>query len=195
MIKDIVYSKFPVLDFHEKFILRQPTILENDIDSMYEVYNDPSVIKFVPDGCIPKGMEGAKEEARYYSNLYLFQKSIYWFIAEKDTNKAVGTCGFPSWDRYNEKVELSYNILGIYHNQGIVTQAIKSILWYCFNIMKLKRVESQLDPINIASIKVLEKNGFTKDGILPKYRRYKNNQYIDVLLMSVIDDKYFKNKT
>ncbi|QED23374.1 GNAT family N-acetyltransferase [Candidatus Deianiraea vastatrix] len=193
---DDIYSRFPIIDFHEDFILRQPTILQEDCLSIKEIYTDPLVIKFVPDDCIPHTDEDMKEEARYYANCYLFKKSIYWFIAEKSTNKAVGTCGFPSWDRHNQKAELSYNIIGKYHNRGIMTKAIGMALKYAFEVMKVVRIDSQLDQTNIASIRVLEKNGMTKDGILPKYRRYKNNSHVDVLMMSITDDVYFglKNK-
>ncbi len=193
-VEQLVYSKFPIIEIDENFVLRQPNVTQNDIESMYHLYNDPRVLRFVPDDCIPYGMEGAKDEARHYSNIYAFKKSIYWFIARKSDNIAIGTCGCPMWDRTNQKCELSYNIHSSYHNQGIVTKAIEKAIAYCFNVMGVVRIESQLEQVNIASIRVLEKNGFTKDGILPKYRRYKNNSHVDVLMMSITDDVFYNQK-
>lgn len=194
MKEQIVYEKFPVIDLGGDFYLKQPTLTQNDIESMYYIYNDPEVLKFVPDNCIPSGMSGAEDEARYYANLYLFRRSIYWFIARKSDDITIGTIGCPVWDRSNQKCELSYNIHSKYHNMGIVTRAVSIVCRYCFEAMGVVRIESQLDPSNGASIRVLEKNGFTKDGILPKYRFYKNNSHIDVLIMSITDDKFAKIK-
>lgn len=189
-IEEIVYRKFPTIDLGNGYILRQPEMTENDILSIYKIYNDPNVTIFVPDGCIPVGIEGAKEEVRHYANVYLFRTAVYWFIADKITNQAIGTCGFCKWDRYNSKLEISYNLMSEYHNMGIMTQVINKAIEYGFNVIHAKRIEAQLDPSNFASIHILEKNGFAKDGLLRSYRLYKNNEHIDVLMMSIINPNF-----
>lgn len=183
-----IYLKFPVLNVNEDIFLRQPEFTNMDTNSMYLIYNDPLVIKYVPDGCIPKGIDGAKHEVQHYYNVYDSRNGIYWFVARKSDNVVIGTCGIFSWDRYNQKAEMAYNILGKYHGQGIMTQVINKVVDYAFRNMNLVRLECQLDPSNIGSWRVLEKNGFKKDGILPKYRLYKDNRHIDVLVCSITDE-------
>ncbi len=189
-IEKIVYSQFPEISIDEKYVLRQPTIEIGDINSIKAIYTDPDVIKFVPDDCIPKSEYAFKIETDHYRGLYISMKSIYWFIARKSDNVAIGTIGLPTWDRYNSKCEMSYNLHSSYHNLGIMTRAIASVVNYCFNILQVVRIECQLDPTNLASQIVLNKNGFQADGILPKYRFYKNNSHVDVLIMSITDEKW-----
>ncbi len=191
-IEKNLYEKFPVIDLGNGYILRQPAMNDGDIESIYKIYNDPKITIFVPDDCIPRGMEGAKDEVRYYANAYLFRTAIYWFVAEKSTNKAIGTCGFPKWDRYNARLELAYNLMSEYHNKGIMTGVLKEVVNFGFHTLKVRRIEAQLDPTNVASIHVLEKNGFSKDGILPSYRYYKYGKHVDVLMMSIINNNYVR---
>ena len=189
-IEKMVYSVFPEISIDENYILRQPETNDRDVKSIKAIYTDPNVIKFVPDDCIPKSEYGFTMETEYYRSLYMSMKSIYWFIAKKSDKSAIGTIGLPAWDRYNNKCEMSYNLHSDYHNLGIMTKAIAAVVNYCFTVMQVVRIECQLDPSNTASQIVLAKNGFQADGILPKYRFYKNNSHIDVLIMSITDEKW-----
>jgi ribosomal-protein-alanine N-acetyltransferase len=51
-----------------------------------------------------------------------------------------------------------------YHNKGYVTEAIKTILTFGFDVLHLHTVTAIIDPDNFASARVLEKNGFRKEG-------------------------------
>lgn len=179
-----IFLTFPTIIIDDKYVMRQPTTSESDIMSMNKIYTDPQVICFVPDGCIPQGMDGARDEAKYYSNFFLFQKSVYWFVARRDTNEAIGTCGFCTWDRYNSRLEIAYNIRSEYHNQGIMTKVISQAIEFGFMKMGALRIQAQLDPANVVSIHLLGKLGFKADGLLRSYRLYKNDKHVDVLMMS-----------
>jgi ribosomal-protein-alanine N-acetyltransferase len=49
--------------------------------------------------------------------------------------------------------------------KGIVSEAVKEVVKYGFEVMKLHSIEAVLDPENYGSAKVLEKNGFVKKRI------------------------------
>ena len=50
-----------------------------------------------------------------------------------------------------------------------MTEAVELILGYAFKTLKLHRVEANVQPRNTASIKVLQKTNFTKEGFSTKY--------------------------
>ena len=55
-------------------------------------------------------------------------------------------------------------LLPEYHGKGIAVEAIKELIKYGFEIMKLHSIEAVIDPENLASEKVLQKSGFVKEA-------------------------------
>jgi len=54
-------------------------------------------------------------------------------------------------------------------DRGYMTNAVRAILPFIFETLKLHRVEAACLPHNIASIKLLEKVGFTREGYARSY--------------------------
>jgi [ribosomal protein S5]-alanine N-acetyltransferase len=64
---------------------------------------------------------------------------------------------------------LGYYIGEKFGEKGYMSEAIALILRYAFKDLKLHRIEANIQPHNLASISVVRKNGFTKEGFSPKY--------------------------
>jgi ribosomal-protein-alanine N-acetyltransferase len=64
---------------------------------------------------------------------------------------------------------LGYFVGAEYAGRGLTTEAIRLILDYAFGKLKLHRAEANVQPKNLASIAVLRKNGFTKEGFSRRY--------------------------
>jgi ribosomal-protein-alanine N-acetyltransferase len=64
---------------------------------------------------------------------------------------------------------LGYFIGAEFGGKGFMTEAIELILRYAFKNLKLHRIEANVQPVNLASIAVLKKNGFTKEGFSRRY--------------------------
>ena len=69
---------------------------------------------------------------------------------------------------YEKTAELGYWLGETYWGKGIVSKAVNLITTYGFNDLKLVRIHTGVYEYNIASMKVLEKNGYEKDGIFKK---------------------------
>lgn len=83
------------------------------------------------------------------------------------------------------KGTITYNIGEKYRGQGIVSEAVKLLTNYAFKKYKLVRIDANLRSYNIASKRVLEKNGFELEGIKRKNTK-KNKRYYDDLIYSKI---------
>lgn len=68
---------------------------------------------------------------------------------------------------------LGYYILDEYKNKGIATQMVKEICEIAFQELTIHRITATTFSCNVASRRVLEKNGFILEGTL------KNNLYKD----------------
>lgn len=64
---------------------------------------------------------------------------------------------------------LGYKIHHQFSNQGLITEALQTAIPYVFSTLKLHRIEANIMPRNISSIKVAEKLGFQNEGISQKY--------------------------
>lgn len=100
-------------------------------------------------------------------------------------NEVAGSVGLIHINRKNNNAEIEYWLAKKYWGNGITTKAVKDVVNFAFNKLKIKRIYAHVFPFNKASTKVLEKNGFKFEGKLRKSAK-KNNKYYDSLLCSII---------
>jgi ribosomal-protein-alanine N-acetyltransferase len=68
-----------------------------------------------------------------------------------------------------------------------MTEAVRLVVSYAFNELKLHRLEAGVMPHNIGSIKVLEKSGFHKEGIAKKNVKI-NGRWEDHQVLAIVND-------
>ncbi len=90
-------------------------------------------------------------------------------------------------DVYRKSAEIGYWIGEPYWGKGIATKAVELITNYGFNTLNLKRIYAGVFEYNLASMKVLEKNGFENEGIFKK-AVLKNNLFFDEHRYSKLND-------
>jgi ribosomal-protein-alanine N-acetyltransferase len=56
-----------------------------------------------------------------------------------------------------------------YAGKGHMTAAVAAVLPFAFGTLRLHRVEAACIPANIASIRLLEKTGFRREGFARQY--------------------------
>lgn len=71
-------------------------------------------------------------------------------------------------DVYRKSAEIGYWIGEPFWGKGIATKAVELITEYAFDELKLIRIFAGAFEYNVGSMKVLEKNGFQKEGISKK---------------------------
>jgi len=81
-------------------------------------------------------------------------------------------------DVYKKTAEIGYWIGEPYWNKGIATIAVKLLTQYGFDQLDFIRIHTGVFEYNIGSMKVLTKNGYTKDGVFRK-SILKNGQIFD----------------
>ncbi len=90
-----------------------------------------------------------------------------WAIVLKD-NKAepIGTIGVVRHDNDVGMAHIGYCIGRKYWNNGITSEALKSVMDYLFDKVEFKRIESRHDPRNPNSGAVMKKCGMKYEGTL-----------------------------
>ena len=91
-------------------------------------------------------------------------------ICEFNSEKIAGAINLSQiFRRAFQNCYLGYYIGADFAGKGLMTEAVGLILKFAFKNLKLHRVEANVQPQNLASIAVLQKNNFTKEGFSRKY--------------------------
>jgi ribosomal-protein-alanine N-acetyltransferase len=81
---------------------------------------------------------------------------------------------------------LGYWVGARYAKQGYMTAAVRAVIPFVFDQLELHRLEAACLPTNAASIKLLEKTGFKREGLARRYLRI-NGVWQDHLLYARLD--------
>ena len=89
------------------------------------------------------------------------------FLLEND--RLIGTIGLFQVTRFiRECAIFGYSLDEDYHGKGYTTEAAKLVVDFAFNTLHLHRLEAGVMPVNVGSIRVLEKAGFHNEGLAHK---------------------------
>ena len=75
--------------------------------------------------------------------------------------------GSISVEKKDDDAEIGYMILNDYSNKGIGIETVKQICPIAFKVLSLEQITANVSHPNIASIRVLQKNGFKYKGAIP----------------------------
>lgn len=101
----------------------------------------------------------------------------YW-IFEKGSNvsKVIGTVSLTNIIRgVFKSCYLGYKISEDRAGNGLMHEAVTAVVEVAFNQLKLHRIEANIMPHNIASIRMIEKCGFINEGLATKYLKINGN--------------------
>jgi ribosomal-protein-alanine N-acetyltransferase len=170
----INFQPFPNLE-SERLSFRE--INENDILEVMELRGNADTMKFIPRPLITN-----EEEALAHITMVLDKRNendaINWVITEKNDNSLIGIIGFFRTQHENFRSELGYMILPQHNGKGYMTEAVATVLDFGFQTLNFHSVNAIIDPNNIASSRVLEKNGFRKEAHF-KEDFFWNDKFID----------------
>src|SRR5690606_17322004 len=81
-------------------------------------------------------------------------------------------------------VNLGYWMGQSFAGKGIMTEAVGTVLPFVFETLDLHRIHAAFLPHNMASRRVLEKNGFVEEGYAERYLQI-NGRWEDHVLMGL----------
>ncbi len=106
----------------------------------------------------------------YYQKACKNQDLVLLGIYDNASQKHIGNISIKNINWHSRNGWLGY-LIGDhdFHNQGVATEASMMFTYYCFNKLNLHRVCTSVTESNIASIKVLEKSGYQKEGVMKEH--------------------------
>jgi len=165
-------------------ILLRP-ISEQDFSLLQDLANDPSLwIYFTQDLSIEadflKWVEPAMQGQR-----------LQFVVIDKSSQFIVGSSAFGNYSPADQRIEIGWTWLGkAFHGSGINKQMKILMVRYCFEILKLKRVEVKTDVLNQPARKALAKMGFVEEGILRSHTQMTHHRRRDTIYYSLLDSEF-----
>ncbi|UTW56675.1 GNAT family N-acetyltransferase [Kordiimonas sp. SCSIO 12610] len=94
----------------------------------------------------------------------------------KDTGQVIGNVRLGVTDLDHGECILGYALAVDQWGHGYASEGVRGILDFAFNTLMMHRVYAMVDSENTASIHVLEKAGFTREGLLRENKRVGNTE-------------------
>ena len=173
----------------KRIILRKLKL--SDALDIYKNLQDKEMVKWTLNIPWPYKKQNAVKFIKR-THYAIRKKSGYAFgIVLKETNKVIGLVDISHIDWKNKNAELGYWLGKKYWGRGYTTEAVKLILRFAFEKLKLHRVYAHLFEENIASRRVLEKTGFRLEGTT-RESRYRYNKWHNELRFGILKQEYEK---
>ncbi|MDJ0567910.1 MAG: GNAT family N-acetyltransferase [Pleurocapsa sp. MO_192.B19] len=162
-------SKLPQIIETSRLKLRSPSL--QDAPAIFEQYaQDKQVTKYMtwqPH----QNVETTQKFVQRCIDALATKTDFYWVILPKKAKKAVGMIRL---QHQNYHTSLGYVLARPYWNQGLMTEALQPLVGWAITQPDIYRVWAVCDCENLASARVLEKVGMTREGILRRWLIHPN---------------------
>ncbi|GGJ63886.1 GNAT family N-acetyltransferase [Virgibacillus salexigens] len=159
-----------------------------DLPAMFAYTSLDGVTKYLPFDT-HKRVEDTKLFIDYVLDQYTNCRLAPWAIELQSTNTFLGTIEYVFWEQENNTAEIAFVLSNHYWGRGIITEAAREVIRFGFEEMDLERVQARCFNANIASQRVLTKNGFQFEGTLRK-RLFSKGKQQDIRVYSLLRQEY-----
>lgn len=164
--------------------LRLRKLTMRDARDVFAYSRDPEVARHVLWDA-HRSIGESRAYIRYMQRKYRMGEAASWGIEWKESGRIIGTIGF-MWIHFEHaSAEVGYSLARDMWGQGIMTEALREVIRYAFETLRLNRVEAIHEVDNPASGAVMRKCGMRHEGCLRQKLRNKG-QYVDVDLYAIL---------
>lgn len=183
------YNPFPDL-VSERLLFRK--LKETDSKDVFRLRSNPERMKYIPRPIL-ESEEQALDMILMMNARLEENTDINWAVCEKETGNFIGFMGFYRTQPENYRTEIGYMVLPEFERKGYVTEAVATMIDYAFKIQNFHSIEAVIDPENTASARILEKNGFKKEGHF-RENSYFGGKFWDAVHYGLLKNEYISEK-
>lgn len=174
-----------MLIYGEKITLRAVEASDNNM--LLSLINDPETEMMIGGSSWPIS---EADQLSWFEKQEKTQDILRCIVVAKESERAVGTVILSDINQKNGTAQIHIKMSkdgG--RGKGYGTDAIKSILRYAFDELRLNCIYAEILSYNEISKHLFEKCGFKQEGVL-RARVYKSGAYIDVMSYSAVKSDF-----
>lgn len=189
MIIESVFKRFPAIET-ERLLLRE--MRSEDGNDLFQYFSNKELSKYLSTYG-PKSTKDAIGAIRFFNERFSRGKTIRWAIVPKNEGRMAGSFSYEYFD--GTRSEIAYELSVEHWGRGMMSEVFKSVIPFGFGEIGLHRIQATVHPLNIASLKLLEKFGFQNEGLLREYSCHHDKQlYEDRYMLSLLSKDYQRLK-
>ena len=183
------FNPFPILETN-RLILRRKIL--TDAPELFILRTGDKTMEFIDKEKIAT-VQVAREMIKSMDVQIQNNAAITWGITLPGSAPIIGSIGFWRIVKEHYRAEIGYMLHPDFWNKGFISEAMNAVIDYGFEQMKLHSIEANINPKNLASRRVLEKQGFQQEGFF-RENFYFNGKYLDTATFSLIQSYRLKTK-
>jgi ribosomal-protein-alanine N-acetyltransferase len=176
-------SAFPTL-VTPRLLLRQ--IIPSDAPALFANHGNAAAMPLF-------GSDPLTELAQAHTLIETFEAARNWpnpgirfaITLKAQPERMLGSCGIFKQNRAWHSAILGYDVALELRGRGIGSEAVSAVLDWAFVALKLNRIEAQVHPENIASMRLLTRLGFLREA-LQREAGFWDGRYQDLVLMGLL---------
>jgi len=176
----------------ERLLLRHFKL--SDAEAMFCNWaSDPEVVRYMPYS-VCHSLEETKNAINdwfHYHEKNAPDSFEVFAIELKSTSEVIGTIDYVEHDRVTRSAEVGYQLGKTWWGYGYASEALQTLVKYCFEKLKLSRIWADYDSRNINSGKVLEKSGFSYEKATP-LKQMDSDELVSRVQYEILAEDYFK---
>lgn len=157
---ELNFTPFPNLQ-SARVVLREMT--NADIEDLFVLRSNKDIMQYIDRPIAQNPLDAEKLIAVITENI-ANQGGITWGISLQNSPRLIGTIGFWRIEKEHYRTEIGYLLHPDFQGQGIMHEAMLLAIGYAFDVMKVHSIEANVNPENNASIRLLERYRFIKEG-------------------------------
>lgn len=181
-----------MLDLENPFLIGEKIYLRpvepEDAKFLAKGENDP-VVREALFLALPVSLTNEQEKVEQFIKS---KEAIVLIIVEKATDQPVGQTAFFRID-YISRAALFYLAIldPAFWSKGYGSEATQLMVDYAFKTLNLNRIQLHVCAENTPAIKIYERVGFQKEGVL-RQAMYRNGNYVDFWVMGILRSDWLK---
>jgi len=157
-------DRLPTLDAGR---VRLRWLTDADVPALFAIFGDAEVTRYWGFAALPDLAAAAALLADIHRGFRA--GTLFQWGVEAPGGPLVGACTLARLDPANRRAELGFALGRAFWGRGYMTAALPAVLEFALGRLGLHRVFADTDPRNAPSIRVLERLGFLREGLLREH--------------------------
>lgn len=155
-----------------------------DIDAVAEACRDPDIARFttIPS---PYRSRHAREWLIQTRGGLESGTDLHTLIVDQASDELLGSAGISGLDAATGRCAFGYWVRADARGRGVATRGLRLLSRFAFDELGVQRIEVWIDPENTASLRLAERVGFHREGLLRSFMPI-NGVRRDMLMYSLL---------
>ena len=177
-----MFETFPVIET-DRLVLRN--FEPGDVTQLFKIRSDERVMQYM-DRPLLQSVDEAEKMVNSTIEGNTNKLFVNWAITEKGRDILIGYVAFWRWMKEHFRAEIGFALFPGYWGKGIMSEALEAAIEFGFGKMGLHSIEGNVNPGNVASIKILEKFKFKKEAYF-RENMFFNGKFVDSVIYSLLE--------